>query len=166
MNDVTRIRVKSKQPTPCCQPKHAGPILTDFADIVPNFTRVDSIVSEGFVNTVEPIQKLIATDPQGSRTIFEQGMDVNTAQAVLAGRIMCEHFEFIAVVSVETILSPEPDESLIVLYDLSNLGLGQALRGGEPREPDIVVLNGGNSYGLSPIATSLWGGSLRGARCA
>src|SRR5579863_235574 len=41
---------------------------------------------------------------------------------------MCEHSEFIAVVSVETILSPEPDESLIVLYDLSNLSLRQALR--------------------------------------
>lgn len=75
MSDVTRIRVQSKQATPCCQPKHAGPILTDFANIVPHFTRVDRIVSEGSVNTVEPIQKLIAAHPERSRTIFEQGMD-------------------------------------------------------------------------------------------
>ena len=66
---------------------------------------------------------------------------------------MCEHSEFIAVVSVETILSPEPDESLIVLYDLSNLSLRQALRGGEPREPDIVALNDWNSYGRPAIGT-------------
>jgi len=79
MNDVTRIRVQSKQTTPCCQPKHAGPILTDFANIVPNFTGVDPIVSEGFVNTVEPIQKLIAPHPERSRAIFEKGMDINTA---------------------------------------------------------------------------------------
>ena len=52
---------------------------------------------------------------------------INTAQAVLASRIMCEHSEFISVVSVETILSPEPDESLIVLYDLIRLGFGRVL---------------------------------------
>jgi len=76
---------------------------------------------------------------------------------------MCEHSELIAVVSVETILSPEPDESLIVLYDLSNLSLRQALRGGEPREPDIAALNGGNSYRRPATAACLW---VRGARGA
>ena len=60
---------------------------------------------------------------------------------------MCEHSEFIAVVSIETILSPEPDESLIVLYDLSNLGLGQSLGCRESRESDIVAIDGGNSHG-------------------
>lgn len=45
---------------------------------------------------------------------------------------MYEHLEFISVVPIQTILSPEPDESLIVLYDLSNLGLGQSLSGGQP----------------------------------
>ena len=66
MNDVTCIRVQSKQATPRCQPKNAGPILTDLADIVPNFTRVDPVVSEGFVNAVESIQKLIAAHPERS----------------------------------------------------------------------------------------------------
>ena len=153
MNDVTRIRVQSKQATPCCQPKHAGPILTDFANIAPNFTGVDPIVSEGFVNTVEPIQKLIAAHPERSRTILEQRVDENTALAVLASRIMCEHSEFIAVVSVETILSPEPDESLIVLYDLSNLGLGQSLSGRQPGESNIVAIDCWNSHGALAATT-------------
>ncbi len=60
---------------------------------------------------------------------------------------MCEHLEFISVVTIQTILSPEPDESLIVLYDLINLGLGQSLSGRESREPDIVAIDCGDSHG-------------------
>src|SRR5580704_12934948 len=66
---------------------------------------------------------------------------------------MCEHSEFIAVVSVEAILSPEPDESLIVLYDLSNLGLGESLSSRKSREPDIVAIDYGDTYGARAAAT-------------
>ena len=147
MDDLSGFRIQPKQPSPCCQPQHAGPILTDFAHIVPYFTCVDPIVSEGFVNAVEPVKELIAPHPERSRTILEQRVDVNTAQAVLASRIMREHSELISIVSVETILSAEPHESLIVLDDLSNLGLGQSLGCRESRESDIVAIDCGNSHG-------------------
>ena len=80
-------------------------------------------------------------------------MDINTAEAVRARRIMCEHLEFISVVPIQTILSPEPDESLIVLYDLISLGLGEALSGRQPGESNIVAINCWNSNGAR-IATT------------
>ena len=61
--------------------------------------------------------------------------------------------KFIAVVSVQTILSPEPDESLIVLYDLSNLGLGESLSSRKSREPDIVPIDYGDSHGARAATT-------------
>jgi len=79
MDHLTRIRVQPKQATSRCQPKHPGLILTDLADSVGNFAGVDTIVSESFVKTIKPVQKLIAAHPERSRTILEQGMDVNTA---------------------------------------------------------------------------------------
>src|SRR5258708_29179957 len=51
---------------------------------------------------------------------------------------MREHLEFVSVVPIQTILSSEPHESLIVLYDLSNLGLGEPLSGRQSGESDIV----------------------------
>ena len=75
-------------------------------------------------------------------------MDINTAEAVRARRIMCEHLEFISVVPIQTILSPEPDESLIVLYDLISLGLGESLSGRQLGESNIVAIDCGNSHGV------------------
>ena len=68
---------------------------------------------------------------------------------------MCEYSEFVSVVTVQTILRPEPHESLIVLYDLKNSGLGQALSSGEPREADIIAVDYGKSDAKSPAARLL-----------
>ena len=72
VEDLSRIRVQPKQATPGCQPQHTAPVLTDLADIGHNFTGDDPIVSERFVNTVEPVKKLIAPHPERSGTVFEQ----------------------------------------------------------------------------------------------
>ena len=56
---------------------------------------------------------------------------------------MCEHSEFIAVVSVETILSPEPHESLIVLGDRRYARLGQALGERHPLKAQIMAVDYG-----------------------
>ena len=80
-------------------------------------------------------------------------MDINTAQAVRVRRIVCEHLEFISVVTIQTILSPEPDESLIVLYDLISLGLGESLRGRQPGESNIVAIDCWNSHGARAATT-------------
>src|SRR6202044_1263144 len=87
-------------------------------------------------------------------------MDINTAQAVLARRIMCEHLEFISVVPIQTILSPEPDESLIVLNDLISLGLGQSLSGRQPGESNIIAIDCWNSH-RARGATTHFRGSIR-----
>jgi hypothetical protein len=71
MDHLTRIRVQPKQATSRCQPKHPGLILTDLADSVGNFAGVDTIVSESFVKTIKPVQKLIAAHPKRSRTILK-----------------------------------------------------------------------------------------------
>ena len=76
-------------------------------------------------------------------------MDINTAQAVLARRVMREHLEFISVVPIQAILSPEPYESLIVLYDLISLGLGESLSGRQPGESNIVAVDCWNSHGVA-----------------
>jgi hypothetical protein len=66
---------------------------------------------------------------------------------------MREHLEFISVVPIQTILSPEPDESLIVLYDLISLGLGESLSGRQPGEPNIVAIDCWNSNGARVAMT-------------
>ena len=80
-------------------------------------------------------------------------MDINTAEAVRVRRIMCEDLEFISVVPIQTILSPEPDESLIVLYDLISLGLGESLSGRQPGESNIVAIDYGDSHGARAPTT-------------
>ena len=87
-------------------------------------------------------------------------MDINTAQAVLARRVMREHLEFVSVVPIQTILSSEPHESLIVLYDLSNLGLGEPLSGRQSGESDIVAIDCWNSHGACDATLHFSGNRL------
>src|SRR5215467_15909758 len=68
-------------------------------------------------------------------------MDINTTQAILTCRIVCEYFVFIPVKTVQTVLRSKPNKSLIVLHDLKNSCLGQASRCRETREADIVAIN-------------------------
>ena len=62
---------------------------------------------------------------------------------------MCENLEFISVVPIQAILSPEPYESLIVLYDLISLGLGESLSGRQPGESNIVAEPESDRAGVS-----------------
>ena len=80
-------------------------------------------------------------------------MDINTAETVRVRRIMCEDLEFISVVPIQTILSPEPDESLIVLYDLISLGLGESLSGRQPGESNVVGIDRRDSHGARATTT-------------
>lgn len=72
-------------------------------------------------------------------TVFEKGGNQYTAQAVGSPGFMLEHFEFVAVVSVQSILRPKPDESLIILYNLGYFRLRQSIFHGESRETDIFA---------------------------
>ena len=65
---------------------------------------------------------------------------------------MCEYSEFISVVTVQTVLRPEPHESLIVPYDLKNSTLGQALSSGQPREADVIAVDYGQSDAADAVA--------------
>ena len=91
-------------------------------------------------------------------------MDINTAQAVLARRVMREHLEFVSVVPIQTILSSEPHESLIVLYDFINLGLGKSLSGRQSGESDIVAVDCWNSHGACDATTPCSGNRLGSRR--
>ena len=80
-------------------------------------------------------------------------MDINAAEAVRVRWIMCEHLEFISVVPIQTVLSAEPDEALIVLDDLISLGLRESLRSRQPGESNIVAIDCWNSHGAGAITT-------------
>jgi|HubBroStandDraft_1064217.scaffolds.fasta_scaffold13537_4 hypothetical protein len=55
------------------------------------------------------------SDPERTRTVIEERCDVGAGWAIGAPRIVSEYLEFVAVESVQSVLSPKPDEPAIVL---------------------------------------------------
>src|SRR5215475_6747646 len=82
--------------------------------------RAEVIVSEGFISRIKPVERLVRPDPQETRAVLEQGVDVVPAKAVGAGRVMREYFEPVTIVAVEPILRAEPDKARVVLSHLLN----------------------------------------------
>jgi hypothetical protein len=97
---------------------------------------VEPIVREDFRAGIEPIQHLIAADPQEARAILEQRENKRTRQAVSSClRFVHEQLELIAVVAIQPVLGSEPHEPQVVLNDLSHPRLGKAVRGGDVSKP-------------------------------
>src|ERR1700751_730886 len=80
--------------------------------------RVDWIVSESLSGGLKAIETVLAAHPQGARSGLEQGLHEHATQAVRLGRIILEQPEVVSVIAVDSVLSREPHESLVVLNDL------------------------------------------------
>src|ERR1700729_3805424 len=98
---------------------------------------VELVVNKCFSLRIEPIQILVAAYPQIPGAILKQRVNVDTAETRgVAGRVL-EDLEPVPVISIQSILRSKPYESTIVLHNLGHARLRQALRSGQPREPQI-----------------------------
>ncbi len=86
---------------------------------------------------IESIQRLIAPGPEKSLAVFEKRSDENAAEAGGNSRFVDEDFEIVTVVAVQAELGAEPQEPPVILNDLRDLGLGEAIGCGKMSEPDI-----------------------------
>jgi hypothetical protein len=77
---------------------------------------------------IEPVEKPDATNPECARSVLKERRDIGAGQAIRVPWIVHEHFEFIAVESIQAVPAPKPDEAAIVLDDLIAAGLRQAIR--------------------------------------
>src|SRR5580704_16569602 len=107
------------------------------------------IVTEFFRKRVKAVEKLVCSDPNRAGAVLKQRRDVNPAEAFLAFRIMFEDFEIVTVVAIQAVPRSEPNEPLVVLNDIRNPNLREALGAGYPRKADILTLDDGKPDGSS-----------------
>src|SRR6266404_1808355 len=69
---------------------------------------------------IEPVQRLIASNPKHPGSVFEQGVNEGATQAVWLLRIVNEYLKFVAVITVQAILCAKPYETTIILSDLGD----------------------------------------------
>ena len=104
---------------------------------------LDPVVSKRLSGWIIFIQILIASDPDDTGPILEQSSDKHPAQTPGVRWVMEEDLEFVAVVAVQSVLSTEPHESLIVLHGLGHADLGESVTGRSTVKPDIRSRNYG-----------------------
>jgi len=131
------------------EPQQPRAILADVKD------ERNGVSMKCLCSKIESVQKLAASDPERAGSIFKKRANHAPAETVGLVRIIDERSEVVAVVPVQPVLRTEPRETLIVLHNLQNPGLGQALRSREPIEANIVGVNGGQTYDMRHD-TPLW----------
>src|SRR6266700_4781680 len=87
---------------------------------------------------IEPVQRLIASDPKHPGSVFEQRVNESATQAVRLLRSVNEYLEFVPVITVQAILRAKPYETMIILSDLSDSRLRKPFRGGNSRESNSL----------------------------
>jgi hypothetical protein len=107
------------------QPEKADRVLIDVDhDRIAGFQAfIQGIVSECLGDPLEPIQTLVAADPNRPRTILEERIDEDAAEAAGSIGRVHEGREPIGVEPIQPVLRAEPDEPLIVLNDLRDTRL-------------------------------------------
>src|SRR3984885_13680522 len=107
------------------------------------------IVAECFRKRVKAVERLVCSDPNRPGAVLKQGIDENPTEAFLAFRIMFEDFEVITVIAVKAVPCSEPNKPLVVLNDIRNPDLREALGAGYPCKADILTLDDGKIDGFS-----------------
>jgi len=97
--------------------------------------RGQRIARKGFRHGIEAVEELIGSDPDETRAVLEQGMNVHAAETVRILSIMMKHLARIAIKPVQAILRTEPNESLVILHDVRYSGLGKSRRTWELPKP-------------------------------
>src|ERR1700751_3286817 len=123
------------------------------------------IVTEFFRKRVKTVQKLICSDPKCAGAVLKQRVDIDPTEAFRTFRIVFEDFEVITVIAIQTVPCPEPNESLIVLNDIRNPNLGEALGIGYPCKADVFTLDDGKPDGLGVYRRIERGGSAIAHSC-
>jgi hypothetical protein len=107
------------------------------------------IVTEFFRKRVKAVERLVCSDPNRAGAVLKQRIDVNPTEAFLAFGIVFEDFEVITVVAIQSVDCSEPNKPLVVLNDIRNPNLREALRAGYPRKADILTLDDGKPDGFN-----------------
>src|SRR5277367_4330812 len=89
-----------------------------------NGVRIDRIMNDGLSGWIKSIESMFAPHPQGSRPVLEHRQHEHAAQAIGLTGITLERPELVSVVSVNSVLSGKPHESLIILNNLCYAVLG------------------------------------------
>ena len=129
VNDCTAARVEAVQPRAGGKPQSAAVILRNVKDRPPEHGvfRVNTVVRESFSPGIESVEGQIAADPEHAVPVLEEGKDVRSRLTVRDARVVHKHFELVAVVAVEAVLCAEPYKAAIVLQNLSNQCLREAI---------------------------------------
>ena len=138
-----RERIDAVQATARAEPQRPRRVLAHAGDIHRAGLLSlggDAMRGEDLAARVETVEKAIAADPERVRAIPQERIDPDAAEAVLLPRIVSEHPQLMAIVSVKAALGPEPHEALVVLDDLLHARLRQSL-GSHPPELKVVSID-------------------------
>jgi hypothetical protein len=136
--------VQAVEPVLGRQPQKTTAVLAYMLDEKRDAVRsktADGMVCKSFSHGIEAVQGLIGANPERTRPILEQGIDINATQTLFVSRFMLEHFEFVAIVAVQAVLGREPQKPLIVLHYLGNACLRKSRRRGNSTEPEIIPVD-------------------------
>src|SRR4051812_8330554 len=133
-HDFSAHRVESIKALEGREPKRAFLVLRNLIDSW--ILSVEVVMGEGLGGRIEPVQRLVAADPDRPGTIFEQCLNERSTETVGTLRIMSERPKRITVVTVHSVLSAKPKKAAVVLNYLSDPRLGQSRQAGEVFKPD------------------------------
>lgn len=119
----------------CREPQNAVGVLANL-----NHMR-NRIASEGFSLGIEPVQILMAGDPERPVAILKQGIYVRTTDTLGIPGIVNEHLEGVAVEWVKAVGRTEPNKPLIILCKRPSVRLGRAFNGVEAGEANIRAID-------------------------
>jgi hypothetical protein len=86
--------IKAVEASAGCQPQNSGAVL---ADVVYEW---DGIARKRLSCRFEPVEELVASDPEYAVPIFEERVDVDATEAVGISQIMNQYPEVVAVIPV------------------------------------------------------------------
>src|SRR6266446_3005848 len=108
-------------------------------------SRLYGVVCKLLSGGIEPVQRLIASDPKPPGSVFEQRVNEGASEAVWLLRIVNEYLKFVAVITVQAILCAKPHETTIILCDLGDPRLRKPVRCGNSRESNSFPFGYGQS---------------------
>jgi hypothetical protein len=78
------------------------------------------IVREYLGYRIQTIQKLVGRNPDKSRSVLKQGVNVYSAETFRPQRVMKKHLAVVAVETVQSVLGTKPDEPVVILHNIGD----------------------------------------------
>jgi hypothetical protein len=105
------------------------------------------VLAECLGSTLKPVDKLRTADPQGTLPILKESADEDSTDTVLIVRVGHKQFQAVPVKPVQAILGSEPEEALIVLYNLADFTQISSAGARKTSESDICSIDDGQVDG-------------------